>query len=334
MKLLVLGGTVFLGRHLISAALARGHEVTIFSRGSSTPKGAIKNVEHLLGDRDGNLEALRGRSWDAVVDTSGYVPRVVSQSIAALRDTAGHYTFISSISVYKDLSMPGVDETSKLLELENPASEEIPKYYGELKVLCERVVQATYRERALIIRPGLIVGPYDPTDRFTYWPVRVANGGRVLAPGNPERIIQIIHGADLAEWVIRMIERREIGVFNATGPKETLTMGELLRACSRVSRSDAEFVWVPNHFLKGEGVGEWLEMPLWLSDEKMQGMLQANIDKAVQHGLTFRPVHQTIRETLNWNAVRPANTEWKAGLASTREAEILEAWNARESNPL
>jgi 2'-hydroxyisoflavone reductase len=329
-KLLILGGTVFLGRHIVDAALKRGHEVTIFSRGTSTPKGAIAGVEHLIGNRDGNLNSLLGRTWDAVIDTSGYVPRIVRQSAEALQGSVGHYTFISSISVYQNLSTPGTDESSTVLELEDPASEDVQSHYGALKVLCERVIQEVYPGNSLIIRPGLIVGPYDKTDRFTYWPVRVAKGGQVLAPGDPHRQIQVIDARDLAAWIMRMVEIQGTGLFNATGPEEPLTMGNLLEACKSVSGSDAELVWVPDEFLVEQQVGEWMELPLWIADENFRAMMQVNVDRAVQHGLTFRPVEQTIRDTLAWDATRPTDLGRRAGLGPEREQAVLAAWLNRQ----
>jgi 2'-hydroxyisoflavone reductase len=323
MKLLILGGTVFLGRHLVWAALERGHEVTIFTRGVSAPQGSLEKVEHLVGDRDGRLDALRGRSWDAVIDTSGYVPRVVGQAVDLLKDAVGHYTFISTISVYADLTKPNYDESAPVLELEDPTSEDVHRDYGSLKALCERVVEAAYPGRSLIIRPGLIVGPYDITDRFTYWPARVAKGGQVLAPGDPERPVQFIDARDLAAWTIRMTEAKETGVYNATGPASRLTMGELLAACKEVSGSDAEFVWVPESFLKAHGVGQWMELPLWISEYGPTGMLQANIQKALAHGLAFRDVRETIADTLAWDRTRPSDYERRAGLKPEREQALL-----------
>lgn len=330
MKVLILGGTVFLGRHLVQAALQNGHEVSIFTRGASAPKGTFEGVEHLIGNRDGDLQALLGRTWDAVIDTSGFLPRIVSQSAQALKDSVSQYIFISTLSVYKDMSSIGADETSELLELEDETSEDIAKYYGELKTACERVIQKTYGDRALIVRPGLIVGPYDKTDRFTYWPVRVAKGGQVLAPGTPERRLQVIHGADLAEWTIHMMESRAHGVFNATGPSLPLTMGEFLEACKRVSGSDAEFVWVEDEFLTDQGVGEWMELPLWIADPSMKAMMYTNIDKALHSGLRFRGIEETIQDTLDWNATRSPDVVWKAGLDAEKEARVLAAWQTRK----
>lgn len=328
MRLLILGGTVFLGRHLVTAALERGHEVTIFTRGTSAPQGTFENVEHLIGDRDGNLAALRDRTWDAVIDTSGFVPRVVRQSAELLKNSVAHYTFISTISVYKDMSRAGVDETAPVLELEDKSSEEVAKYYGELKAMCEEVVEETYGDRSLIVRPGLIVGPYDKTDRFTYWPTRVAKGGQVLAPENPERPLQVIDARDLADWTVRMTEAKATGTYNATGPSTPLTMGALLETCLKVAKSNAEFVWVPESFLKEQEVGEWMELPLWIASGPMDGMLQVNTDLALKHGLTCRPIEQTVADTLAWDASRSADIPRKAGMKPEKEQQVLAAWFA------
>ena len=235
MKLLILGGTKYLGRHLTESALERGHEVTLFNRGRENPDLFHGKVEKLVGDRDGDLAALKGRKWDAVIDTSGYFPRVVKDSARLLADTVDHYTFISTISVYEDFSQPGIEETAPVGKLEDETVEDIGAgAYGPLKALCEQAVEEVMPGRSLIVRPGLIVGPYDPTDRFTYWPSRIAKGGEVLAPGDGTSPVQFIDARDLAEWVLTMTERKQTGVFNATGPEERLEMKgflETVRNC-------------------------------------------------------------------------------------------------------
>jgi 2'-hydroxyisoflavone reductase len=330
MKLLILGGTVFLGRHLVEAALARGHEVTIFTRGQRNPD-LYPEAEKLRGDRDGDLTALEGRTWDAAIDTSGYVPRIVGDSAALLAPNVEHYTFISSLSVYGDTRTPGMDESTPVAELTEPGSEEVGKHYGPLKALSEQAAEAVMPGRTLSIRAGLIVGRHDPTDRFTYWPRRVAQGGDVLAPGRPDRYVQFIDARDLAEWNISMAERRIAGIFNATGRHDTTTMGELLQTCKEVSGSDARFVWVPDQFLEEQGAGPWMELPLWIpeTNAEMAGFLRASSDKAIAEGLTFRPLADTVRDTLDWDRTRPADTEYRAGMKPEREAEILAAWRAR-----
>jgi 2'-hydroxyisoflavone reductase len=330
MKLLILGGTVFLGRHLVDAALVRGHEVTLFNRGQHNA-GLYPEVEQLRGDRDGGLDALRGRRWDAAIDTSGYVPRVVRASAELLAGAVDRYVFISSISVYPHFHTLGLDETAPVGTLEDPTVEEVTgETYGPLKALCEQAVEAALPGRALVIRPGLIVGPHDPTDRFTYWPVRVARGGEVLAPGRPDRHTQFVDARDLAEWTVRMVEDGQIGTFNATGPAEPLAFGALLDAC-RALGGDARITWVDEAFLAEQEVGPWIELPLWIpeSDLDTLGFSDVSIAKAREAGLSFRPLEGTLRDTLAWAAGLPANRAWRAGLKLEREAELLAAWHAR-----
>jgi 2'-hydroxyisoflavone reductase len=333
MNLLILGGTVFLGRHLVEAALARGHAVTLFNRGQHNPD-LFPEVERLRGDRDGDLQALEGRRWDAVVDTCGYVPRVVRASAEMLAPNVDHYTFISSISVYADTSKPGIDEQAPVGTLDDPTTEEVTgESYGPLKALCEQAAEVTMPGRVLNIRPGLIVGPHDPTDRFTYWVRRVAEGGEVLAPGDPDAPVQVIDARDLAGWTIRMIEQRQTGVFNATGPAERLRMADLLTTCRQVSRSDATFVWLDDAFLLEAGAGPWIEVPLWIpaTDGQSDGLLDIDIAKARAAGLTFRDIADTVRDTLAWDRTRPADTERRAGLAPERERALLQAWHERNA---
>lgn len=330
MKILILGGTVFLGRHLVEAAQARGHEVTLFNRGQHNPD-LFPDVEKLRGDRSGGLDALRGRQWDAVIDTCGYVPRVVRDSAQLLADAVGHYTFISSISVYKEFSTPNADENAPLGTIEDPTVEEVTgETYGPLKVLCEQAAEEAMPGRTLSLRAGLIVGPNDVSDRFTYWPVRVARGGDVLAPGRPEHGTQFIDVRDLAEWNIRMAEAKKTGAYNATGPDYTLTMGKLLETCKEVSGSDANLVWMDEAFLLEQSVAPWSELPLWVPEtEEYAGFDTVNIDRALADGLTFRPVADTVRDTLAWHETRPADREWRAGMKPEREAELLQAWKDR-----
>jgi 2'-hydroxyisoflavone reductase len=344
MKLLILGGTKFLGRHLVESALARGHEVTLFNRGQLNPE-LFPEVEKLRGDRDGGLDALKGRRWDAVVDTSGYSPRVVRDSARLLAEAVEHYAFISSISVYKDTSVPGVDEDypvaavtdERLREAEALRQSELTaapffgEMYGALKALCERAAEEVMPGRVLNVRAGLIVGPHDYTDRFTYWPRRVAEGGEVLAPGDPERQVQVIDARDLAEWVLDMAEAGRAGTFNATGPDYNLTMGRVLETCRGTTGSDARFVWVDERFLLDAGVGPWMEMPLWTpaSDEGNRHIMGLSVGKALAAGLKFRPLSETVRDTLEWDLTRPADTQRRAGLAREKEREVLDAWRAR-----
>ncbi len=330
MRLLILGGTLFLGRHLVDAALAAGHEVTTFTRGRTLPEGQ-EGVRALIGDRDGDLGALAQGEWDAVIDTSGYLPRVVRQSAELLAGRVGHYQFVSSVSAYSPLDHR-VREDSPLAELEDPASEEIQAHYGALKVACERVVQEVYGDRALVIRAGLVVGPHDPTGRFGYWVQRIARGGEVLAPGSPDRRVQLIDARDLAAFHLRLAERRTGGVLNAAGPEPRPTMAELLAAMP----GDAELTWVDDAFLLEQGVGEWEELPLWLIDPDWRGMLDADVTAAVAAGLEVRPLEETARDTLTWLEANPGPPPAKpgvqmgrVGLAPEREAELLAAWHAR-----
>ncbi len=331
MRLLILGGTIFLGRHLVAAALARGHAVTLFNRGQHNPD-LFPDVEKLRGDRTVSLDALADRSWDAVIDTSGYVPRVVRLAAETLADRVDHYTFISSLSVYADTSRPGVDEAAPVGRIDDPTTEEITgESYGPLKALCEQVAEAALPGRSLVIRPGLIVGPYDPTDRFTYWPRRVAQGGEVLAPGHPGYKTQIIDARDLAAWTLDMVEARRVGVYNATGPATPLTLGEALDTSRTVSGSDATVTWVDESFLLEQGVQPWTELPLWMpeSDPAMAGFNRFSIDRALAAGLTFRPLADTVAATLAWDATRDATAPSRAGLTRERETELLSAWHAR-----
>ncbi len=320
MRLLALGGTSFLGRQLVGQALERGHDVTTFTRGRTNPE-LFPEATRLHGNRDGDLAALEDGEWDAVVDTSGYLPRVVRASAELLRDRVSRYAFVSSISAYADLSTP-VSEESPPAELEDPATEDVQEHYGALKAACEGVVEEVFGSGALVVRPGLIVGPHDPTGRFTYWPHRVARGGEVLAPGKPERELQVIDVRDLAAWLLHSVELGTTGRFNATGPVPSLTMQGLLESCRTVTGSDARFVWVGDDFLQQHEVGEWMELPLWLVDPAVGGMLAADISRAVAAGLTFRPLADTIAATLE-----QAKTVDGVGLSPERERELLAAWN-------
>jgi len=334
MKILILGGTVFLGRWIIEAALARGHEVTMFNRGSSNPR-LFPDVEKLRGNRDGDLDALEGRRWDVVIDPSGYVPRIVRASAELLADAVEHYTFISSISVYDDYNAP-IDENSSLHRLEDETVEEVnADTYGGLKVLCEQAAEDAMPGRVFHVRAGLIVGPHDPTDRFTYWPVRIARGGEVLAPGNPDQPVQFIDVRDLAEWTLRMAEARKAGIYNATGPDDVLTMKTVLETCQSVTGSDAHFTWADEAFLLEHEVTPFTELPLWLPQSAI-GIHQVNVSKAIADGLTFRPLADTVQATLDWNATREGGEidkkvvlRVRGGMSPEREQELLAAWKAR-----
>lgn len=324
MDLLVLGGTRFLGRHLVEAALGRGHGVTLFNRGESDP-GLFLEVEKLRGDRGGDLSALRGRVWDAVIDTSGYLPREVRRSAGLLADMVGHYTFVSSISVYRDFGRTGIGEDAPVLEPPDPEPEELDREgYGGLKVGCERAVEGALPGRTLVVRPGMIVGPHDYTDRFPYWRRRVAEGGDVLAPGDPDRQVQLIDARDLAGWMVRVAEEGGTGVYNATGPEHRLTMRGMLEGIRDATGSDARFVWASEEFLLEAGVEPWEDLPFWVPEE-MSGILSADVGRAVEAGLAFRPLGETVRDVPGPGEERP-EAEVGAGIPREKEEELLRAW--------
>lgn len=344
MKILILGGKIFVGRHLVEAALNSGHEVTLFNRGRHSSE-LYPQVEQLRGDRTRDLSALQGRQWDAVIDTCGYTPSVVSASARMLAEAVKQYVFISSISVYQDVSVIGMDETTpvgtitseQVSEAENivpPDKGIMARAYGEaygaLKALCEQAAGAAMPGRVLNVRPGLVVGPHDYSDRFTYWAGRIARGGEVLAPGRPARPVQLIDVRDLAEWIIRMVEAGQMGTYNATGPTEQLTMQQVLDACKAVSENDATFTWVDESFLLNEKVQPWGQVPLWLPEEpESAGFNSISIARALAAGLTFRPLTETARDTLAWDLTRPADGERQAGLAADDEARLLRLWHQR-----
>ena len=310
---MILGGTRFLGRAIAHAALARGHELTLFTRGETNPE-LLPEAERLHGNRDGGLDALEGRRWDAVVDTSGYVPRVVRDSAELLRDS-DRYLFVSSVSVYADFSVAPA-EGHAVAKLGDASVDELaPDYsnYGSLKALCEQAVEDVFGDRALIVRPGLIVGPHDPTGRFTYWAHRLRRGGEILAPGPPERNTQFVDVRDLAAWIVNAVESGLAGTFNATN--KGVPWNELL--------AGADVVWVSDDFLREQEVGEWMELPLWLGDPDSAGMLAVDVSRAVAEGLTFRPLAATIEGAADAPAVEGV------GLTPDREAKLLEAWRAR-----
>lgn len=327
MKILIIGGTGFLGRHYAEIAQSRGHELTLFNRGQRNP-GLFPEAEHLRGDRDGGLDVLKGRRWDVVLDTCGFVPRLVSASARLLADACEHYTFVSSCSVY-DLKLMDANEESPVLTMEDESLEDVPKYYGELKALCEKAAEAAMPGRVLHVRAGLIVGPYDASDRFTYWPVRLARGGEVLAPGRPDKTVQFIDVRDLATFMLNMAEQRKAGIYNVTSPKDGIEMEEVLSTCRAEAGTPSTLTWVADDFLKQHEVGPWVEMPLWLPDGEADGLYTTDVRKALAEGLTFRPVADTVRDVLAWHATLAPDRKWRAGLAAEKEARILEAWHKR-----
>jgi 2'-hydroxyisoflavone reductase len=302
-KLLVLGGTKFLGRAVVDAALARGHEVTVLNRGLTNPE-LFPEAEKLRRDLTAGVD-VGGRTWDAAIDLDP--TQRAGQYADAFRDHVGHYVFVSTISVYSDFSQP-VDEESQLHE---PSEE-----YGGLKVASERAVQEAFGGRCAIVRPGLIVGPRDPTDRFTYWPRRLAEGGDVLAPGSPEQPLQIVDARDLGAWLVDVAERRIDGVFNATGPAEPLTLG---RALERIAPG-AHIVWVDEQAILDAGVEPWTELPLWAPGDDFAWLCRVDVARAIAAGLTFRPLEETARDTLVWS--REAGQQ-RPTLTRDKERELL-----------
>lgn len=353
LKLLILGGTGFLGPHLVRVAVERGHEMTLFNRGVTNPH-LFPELEKLRGDRrTSNLDALRDRSWDAVIDTSAYYPRVVDEATSLLAERVRQYVFVSTISVYAKRDIIGMDETAPLATIEDESTEQVSGLtYGPLKVLCERAAETAMPGRVLTVRPGLIVGPGDTTDRFTYWPVRVARGGEVLAPGTGDDPVQFIDARDLALWTIDSIEQGRNGVFNATGPVEPITMRGMLEACREATGSDAEFTWVDREFLAEQSVRPWSDMPVWVPPVgEYAGFGRTSIERAKRAGLTTRPAVETARDTEAWfrtlepsrqarlsgaavyptpqNMADDSIPKRRAGLSLAREQAVLDAWRTR-----
>jgi len=334
MRLLILGGSLFLGRALAAAVLARGERLTLFNRGRTNPD-LFPQVEHLRGDRTVDLSALDGRRWDVVIDTCGFLPEVVRRSAEALAGAVEQYVFISTLAAYADVTPLNVDESAPLAAVADPGRpEQTAETYGARKALCEQAAERAMPGRVLVVRPGLIVGPHDTTDVFAYWPMRVADGGEVLAAGRPGRRMQMIDVRDLAEWILRMAAGSRPGIYNATGPAEPHNMGDLLAAARQVSGSDVRFTWVTDEFLLGQQVQPWTEMPLWVPDTPEQaetrGLLMVDARKALADGLTFRPLADTMRATLDWARARPADYAWRTGPGRAREGALLAAWHSAQ----
>lgn len=328
MRILVLGGTLFLGRHVMTAAVAAGHHVTLLHRGQTTcplPGG----VEELLGDRNSSLaDTLGDREWDFVVDTSGQDPVTVGLSVAYLAKRTHRYLFVSTVSVYADVSRPGITEDDGPLN-EVPADRtSTPELYGALNAAAERVVLETFGDRGAVVRPGLIVGRWDPTDRFGYWAERVLEGGEVLAPGAPNRPVQLVDARDLAEWFLVLGEEGPGGTFLAVGPAHTLTTGEFLNnmvaAAAALGSPPSTLTWVGEAALEEAGVGPWTELPLWLPEGgELDGFLRMDGRRAIAAGLTFRPLRETATDVMGWLRELPEDRERRAGLARSRESELL-----------
>jgi 2'-hydroxyisoflavone reductase len=332
MKILMIGGTRFVGRHLAEAVLAAGHDLSLFHRGQ-TNVGLFPQATEILGDRDGGLDALGDATWDVVIDTCGYVPRLVSASADALRGRVQRYVFVSTISVYDWPQAAGVTEaTGRLATMDDETTETIDKdTYGPLKVLCERVLDERFPGAALHLRAGLIVGPHDSTDRFTYWPVRVAKGGPMIAAGR-DGDLQFVDGRDLAAFAVHAIEQGLAGAYNVTGPADRLTMGSCLETMVETLNPAAELVWIPEDFLLGNGAIEWKDFPFWLKEgSENAGILSVDNRKAIADGLTFRPHPDTFRDTLDWYRNHHPTGTLITGISAEREAELLEAWGARSA---
>ena len=332
LRILVFGGTGFIGPELVGHALERGHEVTLFNRGR-TNTHLFPDLEKIIGDRDPDkgqgLEGLEGRSWDVVIDDNGYYPRHVGASAKLLAAAGvGHYIYVSSISAYASLAQPGLDEGAPTAELEDPTVETMGEQfqnYGGLKALCEWAVRKTFGERCTIVRPGYIVGPGDPTDRFTYWPARISRGGHALVPGTPEDPIQVIDVRDLGEWMVRLAEARTMGLYNACGPEQKLHWGEVISACRKACESPAEVHWVGVEELRGEQVPP---LPIWAPPQGEEGGVHLVSNRAaVAAGLTFRPIATTVGDTLAWWQTLPEERQarMQAGLPEAEEQRILKA---------
>jgi 2'-hydroxyisoflavone reductase len=336
MKILIIGGTKFLGRHLVKIAKERNHSVTIFNRGKQTNE-VFSDIEQIIGDRNIDLDKLKNQNWDAVIDTCGYLPQTVKKSAEALQNSVKQYVFISSISAYADFSQPNFDENYPIAKLNAEQKLRVKTInhqaeitaavlgaeYGALKALCESEVTKCFPKN-LIVRSGLIVGKFDGTDRFSYWVMRIAKGNEILAPANPKQLVQFIDAVDLANWIIKSIENQTNGIFNVTG--KTMEFGKLLDEIKFFTNSNAKFNFVSEDFLKRENVNEWSDLPLYIheSNEMWKGFLHANIDKALAKDLTFRPLQETVKDIITWR--KTVKDELKAGLSEEKETELLSKW--------
>jgi 2'-hydroxyisoflavone reductase len=341
LRILFIGGTGFIGPHMVRRAQARGHSVTLFNRGRTNPH-LFPDVEKLVGDRDGGLDVLRGGSWDAVIDTSGYIPRVVRDSAELLRETVHRYLFISTGDVYADFEKIGLDEDYTLDTMEDPTIEDPGRFYGPLKVLCERAVLETYPDRCTILRPGWIIGAGDYNSISPYWPMRIHHGGTVLAPGDPTDPVQIIDPHDLAAFVIKILEEDINGIYNTVGPASPLTMAELLYGIRAVTDSSVDFTWVPADFLRSMDVAAMTDLPIWFPplddyptpapfEPGAKGFHQMSGARAIAAGLSFRPLAETARDVIDEYLSRDedwSSTPRRFGLSLDREAEVLAAWRA------
>mgnify|MGYP001427440842 CR=1 FL=1 len=340
LRILILGGTGFTGPHQVRYALQRGHQITLFNRGRK-PKQWPGEVEELLGDRDtGDYQALDGREWDVCIDNPTSVPVWVRDAAEVLKGRIGQYIFISTISVYADNSQPGMQEDAAVARYEgvDAMAETMAglranmALYGPLKALSEAEARGQFgADRVTVIRPGLIVGPGDETDRFTYWPVRIARGGEVAAPGDGSDPVQFIDARDLAEWTIRMAESRVIGTFNATGPNYEMSMAAMLHGIRACTTAGATLRWLPSDFLSAQRVQPWSDMPVWVPGTgESAGFARVSNARAIAQGLRFRRFVETVADTLSWFAEQPPERQasLRAGLPAAREQALLRDWAA------
>ncbi|MDM3871425.1 NAD-dependent epimerase/dehydratase family protein [Porticoccus sp. W117] len=335
LNILVLGGTGFLGPHTVNAALAQGHNVTLFNRGKTNPE-LFKHLETVKGDRNTDaIKKLAGRKFDAVIDTSAYYPRSVDMAMDVMKDNIGQYLIVSTISVYANWAQVGMDESGEVGKLDDPTTEEVTgETYGPLKALCEQAAEKHMPGRVTVIRPGLIVGPRDKTDRFTYWPMRVHKGGEVLAPGDGSDHIQYIDVRDLGEWMIYCLENSVLGTYNAQTNGNDITIKQLLDTCVETINPSAKLVWVPTDFLQKHEVAPWQEMPVWIPPESdYAGAGSMSSEKAYQNGLKERPMKAVVKDCFDWFTSLPEERQQtlRAGISAEKEAGVLAAWKASQA---
>jgi len=325
MDFLIIGGTKFLGRALAEEITNQGHTLTLFHRGQTSPD-FMPNADRILGDRETDLKNLGERTWDVVIDTCGYFPRLVQLSAEHLKNRVKNYIFISTISIYKETNLIGIDETFEQAVIEDETVEEVTgESYGPLKYLCEEVVREVYGQQATIIRPGLIVGPYDPTNRFTYWLTRIREGGEILAPGDGTFPLQFIDVRDLAKFILQLAVDQIYGTYNVTGPQSPVALTKLFDEIQRITNSACQFHWARDDWLVNHEVSPWMEMPLWIPTDEGRALMQVSIKKAVEKGLNFRPLAQTILATLDWfDEISGKSQEWPAGLDPHKERQLLD----------
>ncbi len=331
MRILVLGGTRFVGRAYVEKARAAGHEVTLFNRGTTNPE-LFPDVEKVRGDRDGDLSGLAGRTWDEVFDPACYLPRIARRSAEVLRDATPHYTFVSSLSAYGDATTTGQDESGPVATTPDPTVEEVTdETYGPLKVLAEREVQRVYGDRALILRPGFICGPYDTIDRMPYWLRRVEHGGEMLAPERPDFPVQLIDARDIAWFALTLAPRGQGGVYNLCAPQEPYRMGDLLSEAGRVvGNPHPDLTWASADFLLELGLYEWEAFPWWVPPQEI-AFSRFDASRALAAGLEVRPVADSFRDCWEWDRSRGSvPLRENVGLSAEREAELLAAWHARD----